>query len=295
MMPVGRDFFIYAQLFEGRDPVGVDFAFKLFADFLSNLDILGEGRTGLIVSSFLILSGHFYFYSRMSQNGRLLAAIFLLLPPLYFAGLNLVRQHLAIALALVALCQFEADRRKASLALSIVSIATHQSTLLLFFFVAFSYLKKRQFQFVLLATGIIALLLAVLGPLSIINLFTDRYIYFSYHQSSNSAWAAVGLASGLFVAGLFSYQTDSESHKVKLGFLFSYLYLIAITLWLITDTANFFLRISALFLPLAILALGENVIVNGKLATGYRIAILTVLSVVFWMEVISDPSLGAIT
>ena len=46
MMPVGR-FFIYAQLFEGRDPVGVDFAFKLFADFLSNLDILGEGEQGL--------------------------------------------------------------------------------------------------------------------------------------------------------------------------------------------------------------------------------------------------------
>lgn len=295
IMPVGRDFLTYSQLFEGQDPVKVDFGFKLFADFLSYLDILGEGRTGLIVSSLLILAGHFYFFSRMSQNGMLLAAIFLLLPPLYFAGLNLVRQHLAIALALAALCQFEAGRRKASLALSIVGIATHQSVLLLLLFAAFSYLKNRHFQFLILAIAIISLLLAVLGPLNIMNLFTDRYLYFSYHESINSAWAAVGLAFGLFAAGLLSYQKVSKSYKIKLGFLFSYLYLISITLWLVTDTSNFFLRISALFLPVAILVLGENVIVNSKLATSYRIAILIVLSVVFWMEVISDPSLGAIT
>lgn len=239
---VGADFDIYLDLFAGKVPVNVrDPGFLILTNISAYVD--DSGRLGLLSSAVvtvLCVALALTFYDRKTREFTFLA--YLSLPLFWVTSLNLVRIQLACAIALLAVSLAnKKNRQKLSLGLGGIALSIHLGAIVL---LAINLVAKR-------ISSKSLYLLIMLAFLTVpVILFLEPYIlsvlgknYFLEHNSTNSGVKALSFL--LFVSFLVCVAIQPANGDERKLLLITYTaYAASIWLWLFSDAANFWLRVS---------------------------------------------------
>ncbi|WMT87470.1 EpsG family protein [Pelagibacterium sp. 26DY04] len=285
-LDVGNDFENYARIFQGQiifTKVS-EIGFVLFSWATNQVD--GSGRLAFVASSLIICLGHLRFARAYSPAPLFAWCLFLALPITYLASLNLVKAHMAIAIALFAVCEAKDRRFWSAVPLLLVASSFHYLALALIPIVLFE-LSNERWRPLPYAIGVLGVLGGVL--LAVFLPFCSRYAYFvTGHVSDNSGLKALLFAAASICVGIW-YVRRNGWKNAPIYMLALYLALVAV--WAATDTSNFFLRISAAFAPFSIVVfaiLPEQ----KKLRRPYMIAALIALGGLMSFTAARDSALS---
>ncbi len=290
---VGRDFPVYLSFFQGEVPVsGTEPFFILLAHSLSVAD--SSGRLGFLFCSTVTLFGYAFFLSKMAYKYRFFCFhLFLTIPLFYINSLNLVRQHMALALGLVGLSMLLSSKKTRAALVVLISVGIHTSAAALLLLI----LPARRFE---------NYLIALLPFLALIFLFTSigfekdiiigtGYSYFLNHSSSNSKILFGGFGFvAFFISGLLLFHRNiTYRMPILIG---NFCVAILIFAWIFSDIGNLWLRVAQIFFIFVVI--GFTVCVGAWQSIVIKKLIFTALSslllMLFLLKYYQDPSFGYI-
>lgn len=290
---VGRDYPVYELLFEGRMPVSsIEPGFFLYARLLSLAD--ATGRLGFVVSALLICIGYALFIRAFLQRYYIFAwHIFLCIPVFYINSLNLLRQHLAIAIVLSGFYWLRRGRYIGYMIHLLVGGLFHYSVALLSVFVLYKKIKIKP-------VAVLYPVILVLMPIAIlaiedVMISGSKYAYFVANETRNSPL----LAFAFFVLNLCVFlllvtrRNDFERVRELVG-ISSCVSCVFIAAWIFSGLGTFWLRVASLFYSPLLVGLPTVFECLRPLRYRQYLMLLTIFlaTVVFFLTWLPDGSFG---
>jgi len=288
---VGRDYSVYEDFFVGKIPVsGVEPGFIILSQALSYWT--DSARLGFLFCSAITLFSIGYFFDRICKNHRLLCLHFYLTIPLFFiSSLNLLRNHMSIALMLVCLVFLMEKKRIRAFLIVALTTSLHFSAPILLgpTLLANKYIKR---LIPVLFLFFIALALFILSYEA--NLFYGtKYDYYLTHESNNSQ-VLLGIF-GVVALVMFFLSSSSSNMPIKVwicaGNFFVFFF---IMLWLFSDMGNIWLRVASLFFVSVIVSIAFCLerIKQKLLKDVVTFNLVLLLFIYFVIKYLVDPSFG---
>ena len=286
---VGTDYKVYSDFFRGLLPVsGVEPGFLLFAQGVSLLPY--DGRIGFLIISAITLLGYSLFIYRYSRHRGLSLALFVGLPFFFINSMNLMRQHLIIAIFLMVIPWF-LSRKLVRLSASMIAISAFHSASLLYLAIGgfFSLSQVGRRLLTIFAPIILFCLIAVLGK----SILPSNMLYFASHQSDNSFWLIFFVALVFLVFSFVNVQKRNNDLNL-LSFLCCEIAFCLTLVAALGDYSLFFLRIAQLFFPVYLVVYPEFIALIRPQLWARLIEVLSIISLCsfFILRVAVDPSLG---
>ena len=246
---VGKDYDNYSRIFvSGEHTRASELIFSYIVKLISyspEAELLG-----FLLTSFVTCFAYSYFFNKLLPNRFFYAwALFLAVPVLYLNSLNLLRQHLAISLALVVVAKTYENKSIFIFLLGIALTALiHHIAIIMWALVAAYLVNVRRHKDLLkLCLPIIIVLLIILEE-SLIE--GTKYQYFFNWKADNSiAVAMIYILVNLYLLftpwriSLYANNRD----EISLVWLSSYFSCTLLFVWLLSEAANFWLRLSVIF------------------------------------------------
>lgn len=288
---VGRDYSVYEDFFLGKIPVsGVEPGFIFLSQAFSYLT--DDARLGFLLCSAITIFGFGYFFDRICKTHRLLCFhLYLTIPLFFISSLNLVRNHMSIALMLVCLVFFMEKKRIRAIVTFVFTTTLHYSAPIL---LGPTLLSQKYIKWLtpVLFLFFMALALFLLNyETSIFN--ETKYHYYLRHVSQNNQ-----VLLGIYgVVALFMFFISSTSSNMPLkvwicaGNFFVFFF---IMLWLFSEMGNIWLRVARLFFVSVIVSFAFNLerIKQKLLKDVVTFSVVVLLFIQFVVKYLIDPSFG---
>lgn len=246
---VGRDFPAYQAFFSGHFPVAsVEPGFAVYSYVCSLID--PSGRIGFLVSSLITCFGCAVFIRCFVKDYFLFAwHLYIGLSVFYINSLNLLRQHLAISVALAGLGWLrKSGYIKYFIHVAVASVV-HYSVIS---YLLFLMVKRRMaaLWLVLSPTLFIVVPMATLTFEKIL-IGNSGYSYYLDHSADNNPYLALlFLAINVSVAATFASRPHAFRSLINNIVMVSCICAsLFIESWIFSSLGNFWLRIAALFYP----------------------------------------------
>lgn len=244
----GTDYEVYLGFFQGKQPVyNGNQGFLLFSKAVSAID--SSGFFGLLIFSSVIHAGYALFFIRWIPSDRLFAlALFFLLPIFYLNSMNLMRAHFAVAIALFLISQ----KKKRQVAWGIGGLTAISFHPISFITMVIPLLPRILFKgwiFALVPCLIAAFLILTVYERQIADLLNVSY--FHTHESNNESLLMI--AFGVSILLLLPIYWKKKLYMTEAIIVANATTVLFISLALISDLANFWLRFCQATLPFYII------------------------------------------
>ena len=246
---VGKDYDNYSRIFvSGEHTRASELIFSYIVKLISyspEAELLG-----FLLTSFVTCFAYSYFFNKLLPNRFFYAwTLFLAVPVLYLNSLNLIRQHLAISLALVVIAKTYENKSIFIFLLGIALTALiHHIAIIMLTLVAAYLVNVRRHKYLLKSCLPILIMALILLEKSLIE--GTRYQFFFNWESNNSATVVIIYILAnlyvLFTPWQMSLYANNFS-EISLAWLSSYFSCVLLLVWLVSDAANFWLRLAVVF------------------------------------------------